>query len=57
MVELHNGPTSLGMVREGIENPYYRGTRFDRSGIILSLSSAVFGQKFNYGKYCYDYVK
>ena len=40
MIELHNGPTSLGLVREDIENPYYRGTRFDRSGIILTLSNA-----------------
>ncbi|MGM9739127.1 MAG: hypothetical protein ACI3ZP_00855 [Candidatus Cryptobacteroides sp.] len=39
MIELHNGLTSLGLVREDIENPYYRGTRFDRSGIILSLKS------------------
>ena len=39
MIELHNGPTSLGLVREDIENPYYRGTRFDRSGIILTRSA------------------
>lgn len=37
MIELSKGTTRLTMVRPDVNEPYYRGTRFDRSGIILSL--------------------
>lgn len=44
MTELSNGSTRLVMARPDVRSPYYRGTRFDRSGIILSLESG--GRKY-----------
>lgn len=44
MMELSKGSTKLTFVRPDVEEPYYRGTRFDRSGIILSLEYG--GRKF-----------
>ena len=37
MIELSKGTTRLVMVRPDVKEPYYRGTRFDKSGIILTL--------------------
>lgn len=34
---LKKGSTSLTLCRPDIKDPYYRGTRFDRSGIVTSL--------------------
>lgn len=44
MIELHNRSTELVLARPDVATPYYRGTRFDRSGIILSLESR--GRKY-----------
>lgn len=44
MIELHNRSTKLVLARPDVATPYYRGTRFDRSGIILSLESR--GRKY-----------
>lgn len=60
MIELSNGSTRLVIARPDVRNPYYRGTRFDRSGIILSLESG--GRKYvsqwfrEYNPYNHDAV-
>ena len=39
MITLERGSTRLRMMDPRAEEPYYRGTRFDRTGIILGLES------------------
>ena len=39
MITLERGSTRLRMMDPRAEEPYYRGTRFDRTGIILELES------------------
>ena len=39
MITLERGTTRLRMMDPRAEEPYYRGTRFDRTGIILELES------------------
>ena len=39
MICLERGSTRLRMMDPRVAEPYYRGTRFDRTGIILSLES------------------
>ena len=36
---LQRGSTRLEIARPDVPEPYYRGTRFDRAGIILALES------------------
>ena len=40
MITLERGTTRLRMMDPRAPEPYYRGTRFDRTGIILSLDTA-----------------
>ncbi len=39
ILELHCGSTRLEIARPDVPEPYYRGTRFDRTGNILTLES------------------
>lgn len=60
MTTLSKGSTRLTLARPDVPEPYYRGTRFDRSGIILSLESG--GHSFvsqwflHYDPYMHDAV-
>ena len=58
--ELKKGSTRLSIADPTAPEPYYRGTRFDRSGVILSLESSghsFVGQWFlKYDPYMHDAV-
>ena len=60
MIEMHNGATMARLADPLDPEPYYRGTRFDRTGIVLELLSG--GHSYvspwfrEYGPYKHDAV-